>query len=180
MAATGLNVLRPRNPFEVFCLYALTFCAAAARLPALGERSLWLDEFSTWHVARLPLWQSLTWEAELTPPLYQLCVRAVLTLANAADDPAPEWLLRLPAALTLLVAPYPGSGAWPHPELIAHLRPQLLLQPAGVTYPPGVQAALAQAPALAPIPNDALVTIRSDGRSFTLSARPYAADVVQR
>lgn len=99
MAATGLNVLRPRNPFEVFCLYALTFCAAAARLPALGERSLWLDEFSTWHVARLPLWQSLTWEAELTPPLYQLCVRAVLTLANAADDPAPEWLLRLPAAL---------------------------------------------------------------------------------
>ena len=99
MGAAGLNVLRSRNPIERFGLVSLTFCAALARLPALGERSLWLDEFSTWHVARLPLRQSLAWEAELTPPLYQLCVRAVLAFANAAHDPAPEKLLRLPAAL---------------------------------------------------------------------------------
>lgn len=85
-------------------------------------------------------------------------------------------------ALTLLIAPYPGTGAWPHPDLLAHLRPQLLLQPAGTTYPPAVQAALTHSPALAAIPNNALVAIHSDsaGRTFTLSARPYAADVVQR
>jgi uncharacterized membrane protein len=68
--------------------------AALVRIIYLGDRSLWLDEFSTWHVSRMPLVQSLVWPAELSPPLYALCVRAL----GGGTHP-PEWLLRLPAAL---------------------------------------------------------------------------------
>ncbi len=66
------------------------------RLYGLGARSLWLDEFCTWHVSQLPLAESFQWGPELTiPPLYQLAVRAV------SDTPRPtEWELRLPAALS--------------------------------------------------------------------------------
>lgn len=65
------------------------------RFDCLGERSLWLDELSTWHVARLDLAESLRWGPERSiGPLYQLCVRVV-----ARDSHPPEWLLRLPAAV---------------------------------------------------------------------------------
>jgi hypothetical protein len=68
--------------------------AALTRIIYLGDRSLWLDELSTWHVSRLSLIESLTWPAELSPPLYALCVRAL----GGGTHP-PEWLLRYPAAV---------------------------------------------------------------------------------
>lgn len=67
--------------------------AAFVRFIYLGDRSLWLDEFSTWHVSQLPLRESLSWPAELSPPLHALCVRAL----GGGTHP-PEWLLRFPAA----------------------------------------------------------------------------------
>lgn len=95
---------------ETACLALLTLVGALTRLVNLGGRSLWLDEFSTWHVSRMPFWRSVTWEAELTPPLYQACVRGVAALAGHADlHPTSEWILRLPAALAgALLAP----AAW--------------------------------------------------------------------
>jgi len=83
------------------------------RFMGLGDRSLWLDEFCTWHVSRLPLAESLRWGPELTiPPLYQLTVRA------AADGPRPpEWRLRLPAAVCGLLVVLAGwwlGNAWCH------------------------------------------------------------------
>ena len=69
--------------------------AAYLRFDGLGDRSLWLDEFCTWHVSRLDLGDSLRWEPELTiPPLYQMTLRALTSLPHP-----PEWLLRLPAAV---------------------------------------------------------------------------------
>jgi|GEM_PF-2183511 len=88
----------------VASLTIILSAGAFVRFVGLGGRSLWADEFCTWHVSRLPLWESLTWGPELTkPPLYQFVLRAV------TSDPRPdEWLLRLPAAmagvLTILAA----------------------------------------------------------------------------
>ena len=84
------------------------FTAAAAylRFKSLGLRSLWHDEFATWHVSQLPLIKSLYWQPELTkPPLYQFMLRLL------TSDPRPsEWLLRLPAAVAgTLVVPV---SAW--------------------------------------------------------------------
>ena len=84
---------------------------------------------------------------------------------------------KLPVGLTLLPAPYPGTGAWPHPDLLAHLRPQVTLVPEGVTYPQSVQQALAASTAVASIPNAAAIDIATDGRTFTLTARPYPQDL---
>lgn len=90
---------------EVITLAAILTLAAYLRFEALGARSLWLDEFSTWHVSRLPLGQSLTWGPELTiPPLYQFLLRLL------SADPQPlEWLLRFPAAVAGLAA---VAAAW--------------------------------------------------------------------
>ncbi|MCP4168536.1 MAG: hypothetical protein GY759_21950, partial [Chloroflexi bacterium] len=87
---------------------------------------------------------------------------------------------QLPESLTLLPAPYPGTGTWPHPDLLAHVRPQIILQPEGTTYPPAVQDILAESTLVSSIPNDAVVEIISDGHSFNLLARPYSQDVMQR
>jgi len=79
--------------------------AAFLRLRGVAVRSLWLDEFCTWHVARLPMLESLRWGPELTiPPLYQFILRLI-----SADPHAPEELLRMPAVVAgvLTVA---GSG----------------------------------------------------------------------
>lgn len=81
--------------------------------------------------------------------------------------------------LTLLPAPYPGTGAWPNPDLLAHLRPQVTLVPAGVTYPPGVVKVLAAHTTLTSTPADAVVEIISDGATFALRVRPYSADVAK-
>ena len=76
-------------------LVLILLLAAYLRFNGLGARSLWLDEFCTWHVSRLDLGDSLRWEPELTiPPLYQFTLR-VLT----SSPHPPEWLLRLPAAV---------------------------------------------------------------------------------
>ncbi len=87
---------------------------------------------------------------------------------------------QLPESLTLLPAPYPGTGSWPHPDLLARLQPQIILQPEGTTYPPAVQEILADYPNISRIPNDAMVEIISDGQTFNLLARPYSQDVMQR
>lgn len=79
----------------VTVLTIITLFGAYLRFAGLGARSLWLDEFCTWHVSQLSLAESLRWEPELTiPPLYQLVLRAV------TDGPRPpEWQLRLPAVV---------------------------------------------------------------------------------
>jgi hypothetical protein len=79
--------------------------------------------------------------------------------------------------VTLLVTPWPGTGAWPHTDLLAALRPQVILQPLGTTYPPGVQAALDAYPGHLRISNDAMTEIITDGRSFELLQQAYSADV---
>ncbi|MBI4716648.1 MAG: glycosyltransferase family 39 protein [Planctomycetes bacterium] len=84
------------------CVVLVSILAAYLRLVGLGDRSLWLDEFATWHVSQMPLRGSLRWAPELTkPPLYQLLLRLI------SNDPhPPEWLLRLPAAIAgALVVP---------------------------------------------------------------------------
>ena len=80
--------------------------AAFLRLRGVAVRSLWLDEFCTWHVSRLPLLESLRWGPELTiPPLYQFILRLM-----SADPHPPEELLRMPAVVAgvLTVA----GGGW--------------------------------------------------------------------
>ena len=99
---------------------------------------------------------------------------------SAPTDPRPpSWLDQLPDALTVLPAPYPGTGAWPHPDLLARVQPQIILQPEGTTYPPAVQAILAETANVSRISNDAIVEIISDGQTFNLLVRPYSADVMQ-
>jgi hypothetical protein len=63
---------------------------------------------------------------------------------------------------------------------LARLHPQIILQPEGATYPPAVQEILAESATIFHIPNDAVVEIITDGRTFNLLARPYAQDVMQR
>ena len=76
-------------------LILVVVVAVFVRLAGLGGRSLWLDEFSTWHVSRMGFWESLRWGSELImPPLYQFVLRCV----TSAPHP-PEWMLRMPAAI---------------------------------------------------------------------------------
>lgn len=91
-------------PFVV--LAAVIVMGSYLRFAQLGTRSLWLDEFCTWHASSLSFSQSLSWEPELTiPPLYQLVLRAV------TDDAHPsEWLLRLPAAVCGIMSI--AAGYW--------------------------------------------------------------------
>ncbi len=89
---------------SVIALVLIIGVGAYVRFSTLGERSLWADEFATWHVSQMPLGESLKWQPELTkPPLYQLCLRLLTDEARP-----PEWMLRLPAAiagvLSVLVA----------------------------------------------------------------------------
>ncbi len=85
---------------------------------------------------------------------------------------------QVPAGLALLPAPYPGTGAWLNPDLLAHLRPQVTLVPSGVTYPPGVAKILAAHTNLTSIPADAVVEVSSDGATFELRVQPYGAELV--
>ena len=92
----------PNRGFYISVLLLIVLLGGYLRLEGLGFRSLWRDEFCTWHVAQMPLGESLRWGPELTkPPAYQLFLRAL------TDDPhPPEWFLRLPAAVCgLLVLP---------------------------------------------------------------------------
>lgn len=90
-----------------------------------------------------------------------------------------DLLDQLPPALTLLTAPYPGAGAWPHPDLLTRMAVQLILAPEGTTYPPQVQTILAGSPVISRVPNDAAIEITSDGSSFAIQIRPYPQDVVR-
>ncbi|NOX61974.1 MAG: ComEC family competence protein [Chloroflexi bacterium] len=104
-----------------------------------------------------------------------------MLLPYELSQPAQQALLRQPSpGPILLPAPYPGTQAWPHPDLFAHLRPQTTLLPMGATYPPASQRALAASVSVAPIPTDAVIEINTDGRVFSLLQHPYPADVVQR
>ncbi len=84
------------------------------RIRGLGLRSLWQDEFSTWHAARLPFFESLSWQPELNiPPLYQLCLRMLSDVSVAS-----EATLRAPAAVfgvgVILAVAWLGfkTGGW--------------------------------------------------------------------
>ena len=95
-------------------LALIVLLGAYLRFDGLGQRSLWLDEFSTWHVSRMDIGQSLRWAPELTkPPLYQLVLRMVTPSARPGEQ-----VLRLPAAvcgmLTILAAWWLGraAGGW--------------------------------------------------------------------
>jgi len=104
----------PRARLEIVALILVVSLGTQLRFAGLGSRSLWLDEFSTWHVSAMPLAESLRWQPELTkPPLYQLLLRCL------TNDPHPsEWELRLPAAVCgtlLIVAAWwlaRRSGGW--------------------------------------------------------------------
>ncbi|MGB0715535.1 MAG: glycosyltransferase family 39 protein [Phycisphaerae bacterium] len=102
-APTAATPAPPRHTVLLACALVLVFAGLATylRFKSLGLRSLWHDEFATWHVSRMPLLESLYWQPELTkPPLYQFLLRML------SSDPKPsEWVLRFPAALcgTLLI-----------------------------------------------------------------------------
>jgi hypothetical protein len=83
------------RPPEALWLILILLLGAWLRFGGLGDRSLWLDEFCTWHVSRMELGESLRWAPELTkPPLYQFTLRVL------SSDPRPsERVLRFPAAL---------------------------------------------------------------------------------
>ncbi len=94
-------------------LVIITAFGAYLRFAGLGVRSLWHDEFCTWHVSQMPLGESLRWAPEIIPPLYQFSVRLVTNDAHPS-----EWVLRFPAAvcgvLTILAAGWLGrqAGGW--------------------------------------------------------------------
>jgi competence protein ComEC len=116
-------------------------------------------------------------------PLYRLQYgdfSLLLPLTNSQQAQADLLASGVLTPVTLLVTPWPGTGAWPHPDLLAVLRPQVILQPAGVTYPPSVLAGLDSHPARALIPNDGMTEIITDGRSLTLLQQAYSADISQR
>ena len=98
MCVTGHDSRSKLSSIQVRYLLLLSLIlllAAYLRFDGLGARSLWLDEFCTWHVSRLDLGDSLRWEPELTiPPLYQFTLRVL-----SGSPRPPEWLLRLPAAV---------------------------------------------------------------------------------
>ncbi len=98
----------------------------------------------------------------------------LLPLQNSQEAQA-RWLADgiLPE-IALLITPWPGTGAWPHPELITALQPQIILQPLGTTYPPSVQARLNAHPNLIHIPNNAITEIISDGEHIELQWQTYA------
>lgn len=84
-----------RERIGLALLVIIVLCGAFLRVYGLGSRSLWADEFCTWHVSRMELGGSLRWGPELTkPPLYQLCLRAI-----SYEPRPPEWVLRLPACV---------------------------------------------------------------------------------
>ncbi len=94
----------PRSTGVAALLILVVTAGSFFRLYGLGSRSLWADEFCTWHVSRMPPGESLRWGPELTkPPLYQFCLRALTREARPA-----EWMLRFPAfvagVLTVLAA----------------------------------------------------------------------------
>jgi len=79
--------------------------------------------------------------------------------------------------VTVLVTPWPGTGAWPHHDLLTALQPRMILQPEGATYPPGIQAQLEAHQHRHIIPNDAMTEIVTDGRTFNLWQQSYSTDV---
>jgi len=87
---------------------------------------------------------------------------------------------QLPESLTVLTAPYPGTGSWPHPDLLTRVQPQIIFQPEGTTYPPAAQEILDDYPNVSRIPNNAIVETVTDGQTFNLLVRPYSQDVMQR
>jgi len=117
---------------------------------------------------------------ENEPPLFRLAYRhfsLLLPFANSQQTQTELLHSGVLAPVTLLITPWPGTGAWPLPALLASLHPQMLLQPEGCTYPPGVQAELETTPARILIPNDAITEISSDGYRFEMRRRAYSADV---
>ncbi|MHC4695977.1 MAG: glycosyltransferase family 39 protein [Planctomycetota bacterium] len=102
------------HPTRLALLGLVVLLASYLRVTGLGARSLWLDEFSTWHVSRMDLSESLHWGPELSkPPLYQLCLRALTREARPE-----EWLLRFPAAAAGILSVLAGwwlgrvAGGW--------------------------------------------------------------------
>ncbi len=83
-----------------------------------------------------------------------------------------RWLQqKLLPPVTVLITPWPETHAWPHPHLLAALRPQILLQPQGTTYPPSVQRILDASPAHHVIARDRRVEIITDGEKLVLQQK---------
>ncbi|MCS7039839.1 MAG: ComEC/Rec2 family competence protein, partial [Anaerolineae bacterium] len=179
-----------RRPFDIVllareaetegCPLSADLCPAAALIgldhPALGLGSvITLEEGVT-----------LTWlyrpaGADEAPLFLLRYGDFTALLPFALSQVSQEALLdRLPTGITVVPAPFPGSGFWPHPDLIARLRPQAVLVPEGVTYPPTVQRSLASHAGLATIPAVGVTTISSDGLTFTLVAHPYPEEGIRR
>ncbi len=116
-------------------------------------------------------------------PLYRLAYgdfSLLLPLTNSQKTQSDLLTSDALAPVTLLVTPWPGTGAWLHPHLLATLHPQIVLEPEGATYPPGVQAVLDAYAGRVRIPNDAMVEIITDGRAFQLLQQAYSTDVPRR
>ncbi len=151
----------------------LTDIRAASMLPANlpPNTTVRLDENVL--LTRLPT-------AEEEPPLYILNYdefSTILPFTNSLRVQKKALSQGVTTPITLLITPWPGTGAWPHPDLITVLQPQILLQPKHTTYPPTVQSQLDHHPGRAFIPNDAITEIITDGRSLQLLQRAYSADV---
>ncbi|NOZ72568.1 MAG: ComEC family competence protein, partial [Chloroflexi bacterium] len=86
-------------------------------------------------------------------------------------------LSKLPAHVTILPAPYPTVGAWPAPELLTKLKPQVTLLPTGTTYPPKVQRILAASSQVVSIPSQAQIEVITDGNQFSIRAYSYSKSV---
>jgi len=151
----------------------------ATELPA---RALLLPETAIQPGTRLRIDEGVSLTLVAAPPdgfrLFRLTYgdfALLLPLINSQATQA-DWLARgVLTPVTLLVTPWPGTGAWPHPDLLAALQPQAILQPAGTSYPPGVQRKLASHPRLVRIPNNAITEIITDGRTYEVKQHEWKA-----
>ena len=108
------------------------------------------------------------------PRLFHLTYRRfslVFPFMHSQETQA-QWLQqKILPPVTVLITPWPGTHAWPHPHLLTALRPQILLQPQGTTYPPSVQRVLDAYPTRHTIPADRRLEIITDGEQVLLRGK---------
>ncbi len=175
-----------RRPLHLFIDVAPFAAHDEAPPPIPAQNSLAADEsLSPGTVVRLDAGVSLlrlpTPQDEA--PLFRLSYgdfTMLLPLTNSQQTQEHLMENGILTPVTILITPWPGTGAWPHPGLLAALRPQMILQPEGSAYPPGVQAKLEQHPRRVHIANDAITEIITDGGSVMLREQRYSADALQQ
>ncbi|MCE5231276.1 glycosyltransferase family 39 protein [bacterium] len=100
MTTTAIDNRRPFWPWT--CLIALVALGAALRLAALGQESLWSDEYFTIRTAGVPTLREvlhLVLTIEPHPPLYFFLMHGWIALFGSSDA-----MLRLPSALAGIAA----------------------------------------------------------------------------